>query len=262
MRRLRRLIWYAELLVGPGTSSCEQLPNSSVPVAALQNMSDEADSPLSTQPLAPDYLDDASRKPAVHRQPDFSAVEQDSPDADDAVRTAREQDDCDRARDPALAQIQSRAPEVRDASSSAAVATMGPLPPGANAIPPPSVGVPKGNSRPHGLESPSAEDVARARAARDDDKPTAPGQCGKCSAPDAAFSIPHTACSHRVLCSTCHEQLNPRCARNSAYAEDLRMWMCAACVELDSLGGFFPRPVQVNQDCEFGAFRNSTFQTN
>ena len=216
-------------------------------------MSDEADSPLSTQPLAPDYLDDASRKPAVHRQPDFSAVEQDSPDADDAVRAAREQDDCDRARDPALAQIQSRAPEVRDASSSAPVATMGPLPPGANAIPPPSVGVPKGNSRPHGLESPSAEDVARARAARDDDKPTAPGQCGKCSAPDAAFSIPHTACSHRVLCSTCHEQLNPRCARNSAYAEEMRMWMCATCADLQRCSPGNAAFPQQNQNSVFGA---------
>ena len=43
-------------------------------------MSDDAESPLSTQPLA--YLDEAPRKPVAPRQPDFAAAEEGSPEAD------------------------------------------------------------------------------------------------------------------------------------------------------------------------------------
>ena len=154
-------------------------------------MSDDAESPLSTQPLA--YLDEAPWKPVAPRQPDFAAAEEGSPEADGNARKAFEQKERDRVRALADARILSRAAKPR-----------APL---------------------------NAEKVARARARRAEDRPTASGQCGKCSAPDAAFSMPHTDCSHRVLCSTCHGQLNPICARDRAYAEEMRTWMCTACAE-------------------------------
>ena len=57
----------------------------------------------------------------------------------------------------------------------------------------------------------------------------APGECRKCGAPGAAHAVPHTTCTHHALCSACLAQLEPLCKEDEEYAEQMRIWLCAAC---------------------------------